>query len=36
MGIRLPSAVVEAFGLKEGDDIQVILVDPYVRCMCFR
>jgi antitoxin MazE len=30
LGIRLPAAVVEALGLKEGDDIQVIVADPHV------
>lgn len=30
LGIRLPSAVVEALGLKEGDDIEVVVADSHV------
>lgn len=30
LGIRLPAAVVDALGLKEGDDIEIVVADPHV------
>lgn len=30
LAVRLPAAVVEALGLREGDDIEIVVDDPRV------